>query len=334
MDFSVIIPAYNCEKTIAHTVDSIEAVHIDKMEIILIDDGSTDCTNKICKTLIDKYSNVKYYYQENAGVSAARNNGVQVADGKYILFLDSDDTVDYVILRKCMSKALELDVDMLIFGMAFRKVYNRKVFQVDNKQCDNEELIGRAQFAEKIAGLFDINYLSSACNKIYKKEICSKVKFNSKKKVFEDLLFVLEYWNDCNSVYIVPDIAYIYEIEVTTKKAKRIKCVDDFGKYMCEFQTAVLELERSLDTRLPELRNRIKNIYEWILISKLEYSGYHELKSYDSRKMRVSLFNEEYEVKSKINRLFFERRLLLLRAVCIYRSFRGSIIKRIKSIIY
>ena len=74
MDFSVIIPAYNCESSIAKTVESICDVQIEEMEIIIVDDGSTDNTSNECRSLAEQYQHVKYYYQENQGVSAARNS--------------------------------------------------------------------------------------------------------------------------------------------------------------------------------------------------------------------------------------------------------------------
>ena len=94
MDFSVIIPAYNCESSIAKTVKSICDVQIEEMEIIIVDDGSTDNTSNECKSLAGQYPFVKYYYRDNQGVSAARNFGISKAIGNFILFWDSDDKAD------------------------------------------------------------------------------------------------------------------------------------------------------------------------------------------------------------------------------------------------
>ena len=322
MDFSVIIPMYNCQDSIEKTVESIEAVQYNSMEIILVDDGSTDYTHDKCKIIAAHYSNVRYYYQNNSGVSAARNYGVQQSAGKYVLFWDSDDLADPKLLRKCLLKAIEVDVDILIFGMIFRYFYHDSIKKEEHLQCKSEILINTNAFADNLDYLFDINYLSSACNKILKRSLCQKVCFNTSKKVFEDLLYVLEYIQYCKTVYIVPELAYIYHLDVSLKKTSRAKCVDDFNEYMFDFQNAVIKIEMTLNTKLFELRNRISLVYEWILSSKLEASSFSELKELNTNKMAVFLFGEKYIVKSKKNKLFFDHRFAELKLLCIYHTIR------------
>ncbi len=333
MDFSVIIPAYNCGNTIIKTVESIEAVEIDKIEIILVDDGSTDSTREKCKMLVDRFPNVKYYYQKNSGVSAARNNGINHAEGRYILLWDSDDIARTDLLRTCMIKALNQDADMLIFGMELNNTFNGKLLYIHTWQCDKEERFNKYGYSEKLTYLFDINYLSSGCNKILKRSICQKISFNTAKKVFEDLLYVLDYLGYCDSICIMPDLAYVYQIELSKKKSSRVKCIDNLNEYMKEFQYSVLKLEANLDLQLPELRNRIAIVYEWILIEKLECCTYRDLKKLDPKKMRLTLFNETYCVKSRINNLYFQKRFVLLRSLCLYRHFRSQLSRRIKSLL-
>lgn len=330
MDFSVIIPAYNCESSIAKTVKSICDVQIEEMEIIIVDDGSTDNTSNECRSLAEQYPLVRYYYQENQGVSAARNTGISKAAGKYILFWDSDDKADTELLKKCMLTAKEKNADMLIFGMSFRNVYKGKTFHVENKQCAREEMIIQNDFPSVLEELFNINYLSSCCNKIFKREMRSHGSFNTQKKSFEDLLYVLEFLNYCGSIYIMPDLAYIYEIEYPLHKLSRLKTISDFDDYMQEFQNAVLRLEDTLDTRLFQLRSKLGLVYEWMLCGKLESSSYKELKRINANGMKVSLFDEQYEPTIKINRLFFERKLLKIRVMCIYKNIRSRFVVRLK----
>lgn len=329
MDFSVIIPAFNCEKTIIQTIDSIESVQIDKMEIILVDDGSTDCTSEVCKKIIDKYSNVNYYYQNNAGVSVARNNGLKHAKGEYVLFWDSDDSANSNLLKQCMLTAKNNDVDLLIFGMKQKRTYKQKSLYVELFQCKKEELLLQLDFEKRLAGLFDINYLSSSCNKVFKRTLCQRISFNTSKRVFEDLLFVLEYLKYCKRIIVLPHIAYIYSVDLSVNRASRYKYVIDFEEYMKEFQCAVIDLETELGTELPDLRNRIKRVYEWILQDKLFYCTFSELKELDPRRLRVTLFGEEYKPYSLYSRLFFANKLLSLRMHCLYYSVLNSM-KRIR----
>lgn len=325
MDFSIVIPAYNCERTILQTVQSICNVNLDNLEVIIVDDGSTDGTSKVCKNIISIFPTVKYFYQTNAGVSAARNYGISKAIGKFILLWDSDDQADSGLLKKCMLTAKEKNADMLIFGMSFRKVYKGKVLQIDNKQCLKEEMIYQHDFPAILDALFDMNYLSSGCNKILKRDLCNQGSFNIKKNSFEDLLYVLELLNYCNSIFIMPDLAYVYEIQYPFHHSSRLKSITDFEGYMQEFQMAVLRLEDTLGSQLPQLREKIALVYEWMLCWKIESSNLFELKAINAKKMRVSLFDEQYEPKIKNNKLFFEKRFLKIRTAYILKSIKTKL---------
>ena len=91
--YSVIIPAYNAEKTIRRCLDSLVSIIRDDVELLVINDGSGDRTGEICQEYAERYSNVRYFCKENGGVSSARNMGLDEAAGEYILFVDSDDFV-------------------------------------------------------------------------------------------------------------------------------------------------------------------------------------------------------------------------------------------------
>ena len=103
---SIIIPAYNIENYIAKCLDSLLNQTYRNLEIIVVDDGSSDNTGKVIDDYLSKYDNIKVIHKKNAGVSAARNSGIEVASGDYIGFVDGDDTVDeemfhIVVIRWC-----------------------------------------------------------------------------------------------------------------------------------------------------------------------------------------------------------------------------------------
>ena len=117
MKLSVIVPCYNVEKYVAACVKSIFKARIDDMEIILVNDGSTDDTLELLKTLKDKYGSIiKVVDKKNGGLSDARNVGIKHASGKYISFIDSDDTIEenlYKDLEKYIDKE---EYDIITFG--------------------------------------------------------------------------------------------------------------------------------------------------------------------------------------------------------------------------
>ncbi|MBQ7580172.1 MAG: glycosyltransferase family 2 protein [Clostridia bacterium] len=111
---SVIIPAYNSEKFIAETLDCLVEQTLDDIEAIVVDDGSSDSTGEIVKEYCERHPFIKYFRQENAGVSAARNEGIKLATGEYTVFLDADDVYTKESLEGFYTAAKESGADLVI----------------------------------------------------------------------------------------------------------------------------------------------------------------------------------------------------------------------------
>ena len=165
MNFSVIVPCYNCVKTLENTVNSIRASGLSDYELLLIDDGSTDGTGALCDVLCEKYPELRCIHQPNAGVSAARNRGVDEARGDYLWFVDSDDTVDPGLLTHAVSVAAQQQPDMLIFGMSFDYYYRGKIYRREKLTPPCEEMLTPEQLKERFEEFYNCNALTTACNK-------------------------------------------------------------------------------------------------------------------------------------------------------------------------
>ena len=113
-DLSLIIPVYNAERHIKRCIESVVSQATKyTYEMILVDDGSTDNSGKICCAFAEKYSNVTYFFQENVGVSVARNRGLKAARGRYIGFVDNDDYIDEMYVETLMKEACRIDADIV-----------------------------------------------------------------------------------------------------------------------------------------------------------------------------------------------------------------------------
>ena len=115
MKLSIIVPIYNVAPYLRKCVDSLITQDISDYEIILVDDGSPDECPQICDEYVEKYDSIRVVHQENAGLSAARNSGINVAMGDYILFVDSDDYLQPNILGTLMEQAERDNLDVLRF---------------------------------------------------------------------------------------------------------------------------------------------------------------------------------------------------------------------------
>lgn len=115
MKLSIIVPIYNVAPYLRKCVDRVLAQDITDYEIILVDDGSPDECPQICDEYVEKYDNIRVVHQENAGLSAARNSGVKVAQGNYIMFVDSDDYLQPNVLGILMAQVERDDLDVLRF---------------------------------------------------------------------------------------------------------------------------------------------------------------------------------------------------------------------------
>lgn len=165
---SIVTPAYNCERFLEKCINSLISQTYRHIEIIIVDDGSTDMTASIIRKYCKLDNRIKYYYQANGGASSARNYGISRANGKYLLFVDSDDYIDKDLVKKTVTIAEKNQSDVVCFG--HYKVFGTK----------------------QIPYLFDWN-----CDKNYDgKFALQKILSFSIKGYICDKLFRLDKWNN------------------------------------------------------------------------------------------------------------------------------------------
>lgn len=184
---SVIIPVYNVERYLKECVDSVLAQDYKDIEIILVDDGSTDASPLICDQLEEKSNRIITIHKQNGGASDARNTGIKAATGKYILFLDGDDFWDdrYAV-SKLVNRITKTKADVLNFS--YKKYYentNKKVLYLSGIEAMPEGLIGLCDQLEFLTkrGL----YIASACNKMIRRSLFTEKLFFRKNVYSEDI---------------------------------------------------------------------------------------------------------------------------------------------------
>lgn len=205
---SVIIPAYNAEKTIEKSIRSILDQSFTDLECIVVDDGSKDNTASIVKSIDDP--RLRYVYKENGGVSSTRNLGISLATGEYISFLDADDIQTDQALSSLVSAMKINQADMVVAG--FYRVVNDKI---SNKSYFKKEcLLTRDEYVSKMSNKPAEYYFGVLWNKLYRRDIIINEQLKMREDISwsEDFIFNLDYLLHINSIYILKTpVIYYYK---------------------------------------------------------------------------------------------------------------------------
>lgn len=201
---SVIVPVYNVEDYLEKSLSSLLIQTYRKLQVIIIDDGSTDNSGEICDYYGANDGRIEVYHIQNAGVSNARNQGLNYAKGKYIYFFDPDDSLEPDALWT-LYKQIKNGADLVECS------YFKDFTNVKEEVIHQEKKIS-SQEAIRSLLLWD-GYLTSFCwDKLYNKEKIGDIRFDSKLKIGEDNLFVFEYLLKCESVIVLDCPLYNYLI--------------------------------------------------------------------------------------------------------------------------
>ncbi len=204
---SIVVPVYNVEKYISKCIDSILSQSYDDIEVLIVNDGSTDNSDQIVRQYAKKDSRIKYFTQKNSGLSSARNTGIKNSSGEYICFVDSDDWVSRDYIEKMHSLMVNDGSDMAICGMCY--IY------ADGKVKKNTPVIKRNRCINKkeaIACLLEgKEYKFHAVNKMYKKRLFTdnNILFPTG-KVYEDMFTTYRLMLRTKKVSLVKDSLYYY----------------------------------------------------------------------------------------------------------------------------
>lgn len=216
---SIIVPVYNSEKDLPTCLDSIINQTMQDIEVIIVDDGSTDNSLKICQEYAKNDKRILIHSQKNKGVSAARNMGLKLATGDFIGFVDSDDYIEpdtYSIALEHMSD----DVDVIIWDVNL--IFNDN--ELDNYKNAYYDYYNINTFGKRKITLEDKLYLSEVLwNKLFRKSIITEHNLSFPVgKIFEDACFWYEYTLWVKNIDVIPYKLYNYNIKGSTLTGKTL----------------------------------------------------------------------------------------------------------------
>ena len=207
MLISVIIPVYNVEDYLHYAIESLEKQTYGNFEIILVNDGSTDNSGKLCDEYSEKYSNIRVFHKENGGLSDARNFGVQKAKGEFITFLDPDDYLEVYSLELLAGIQEMHGCDIVSTRVKVTELYNvYSNHSLTEEDFKNVILMNRDVFLEE--AFYDKVATVSACGKLYRRSIL-EIPF-PKGRIYEDLYIISEHVEKANKIVHIPIQIYNY----------------------------------------------------------------------------------------------------------------------------
>ncbi len=292
---SIIIPVYNNKQYLAECIESVINQTYSNLEIIVVDDGSTDGSSEILDTYGKQDKRIKVIHQENGGVSAARNTGLDIAKGDYIGFVDSDDYCVSTMYEQLLGVATKESADVVIC-----------TFVGDKKDVDNSSIIfnGKDAVVEMNRGLLFMGHLP---NKLLKKELISDFRLNEHITILEDLLFLNYVLLGAKKVVFTNEELYYYRDN--GESALRNSMFK--SSYLSRLEAAS-EIVTFFEKDLPEnVYWAKKNLFDsyYLVVDKITCSSNckeYKLELKNAIKMYRKLFDKSYlDGLSNISRLFY-----------------------------
>lgn len=243
---SIVIPIYNVEPYLNKCIESIVNQTYKDLEIILVDDGSTDNSPSICDAWEEKDKRVTVIHKENGGLSSARNTGLKVATGNYIMFEDSDDWVELNIVEKCVERIEKDQSDLVIFG--YKKV-DENGKDLGNYTFGNETYTKEEMSNQLHKRILEMSF-GYAWNKLYRLSVIKESGTINDSSIIdrEDLYFNLQLFNHLRRISYLDCVGYFYLQRKTSllhnSNLARLNGVSRFCNKMKQIKWGCIEDEK------------------------------------------------------------------------------------------
>ena len=227
---SIVVPVYNPGKWFDSCIASLLAQTYADIEVLLIDDGSTDGSEKKCDLFAEKDSRIRVFHTANHGVSHARNIGIREAVGEHIAFIDSDDRLEEDILRLALERIQSDNSQLAIYAMQIDRYTNDRVDETP-LPLDVDSVVSPHEIAKRFGELFYADYLSSSCTKLFDRRLIveNNLLFDETLVSYEDLHFVLRYLSLTTSVSLMKTVGYHYRMDTSIVAITKRKTNDLLG---------------------------------------------------------------------------------------------------------
>lgn len=259
---SIIVPVYKVEKYLAQCVNSILNQTLVDFELILVDDGSPDKCPRLCDMYERMDDRVKVIHKSNGGLSDARNVGIDIAKGKYIAFVDSDDFISHDMYERLYNNIIKYDADL---AMCLSAHIGENTSEISNHE-NGEIKVFKGEGILK--ALFEKKLNNFAWNKLYKSELFKEIRYPVG-KIYEDLFTTYKILSLCSTVVYDSSILYGYRVRTDSimGSARKIINVDKFEAYS-EIENYLSKNKELYSTALQYMKNDLRSDVFKILTSE------------------------------------------------------------------
>ena len=289
-EVSIVIPVFNAEKYIKRTISTITNQNFKNIEIIVVNDGSSDNSLDIITILSKNDQRIRIFSQKNSGVSAARNKGIQEAQGNYIMFMDADDIMVKDSLESLVNSAKETDADISIGDIKIIKNYNSDYKMISESDTN----IINFSRTEVLESFFRDNAqfnCYSACAKLYSKKIYQKLKFVEKRNSNEDRFYFFQALCISNIITYVNKCVYLYEKHEQSLSTSQVNSRIFDNLY---FSDKMLEYVEKNENSLIDSA-KYNQFITYMMVYRNFYRDKKALKKYTKELLEIRKFLLEFE---------------------------------------
>lgn len=303
---TVIIPVYNVETYLERCLESIINQTYKELEIIIVDDGSTDKSSQICDTYKTKDTRICVYHKKNGGLSDARNYGLDRMNGEYVTFVDSDDYIsrDYIeVLYRLIKKNDNIDISMMDKQVVYDNDVPRSTIEFKEEIMDREHAIKKMLLRDGVS--------HTAWGKLYKSVLWKEIRFPFG-RLYEDYLTIYKVFENVNMISYCNEKKYYYyqrsnsimNNKLNKKKLTELDVTDEISSYLMEkYHSCTDEI---LDLKISIY---LKNLYDILTTDDNSNKEFREseekIVKYIKKVRKKAIFSRKIPKKEKVKIISF-----------------------------
>lgn len=296
---SIIIPVYKVEKYLKRCIESVVNQSYKNIEIILVNDGSPDKCGEICDSYARIDNRIKVIHKENGGLSSARNVGLDIASGEYIMFVDSDDWIEEYSLEK-LDKYMDMSYDIINFKFSFVKEGSKNIIELQSDPKEGYE----CDLISYIDKLFMGELSFFIWNKLYKKDLFNEVRFPEGRN-YEDLATIYKLYFNAKSIIVTDYTLYYYWLGNSNSITS-----NSTVKNMTDYLLSTKEIYEVNKNYLQINKRDFSNVDTWYKMMIIQLLINYTKSTYKDDDLKKEILSELRSSKARISAVYKQGKII------------------------